>query len=151
MDTDYCMGISCCIRCEILDMEGLCTGKPWAPPAQDAEWKTLTTNRLFLLLVLWGGYICMRRSLIDQGDPFLIYIWCHQEPCLPVYTAAAQHLGIPYQPMVFDYAWGQYGELVKMPKYGVFSGEPTKARTRCSMISGSLRWRSLGIHMGRPW
>ena len=40
MDTKHWMGISCHIRCEILYVEGLhaVRVKPWAPPAQDAEW-----------------------------------------------------------------------------------------------------------------
>ena len=46
----------------------------------------------------------------------------------PVYTAAAQDLGIPYQLMVFNYAQGQYGSLGNMPKYWVFSREPTQSK-----------------------
>ena len=38
--------------------------------------------------------------------------------------------------------------LVNMPKYGVFSGEPTQGKNKSSMTSGLFRWRSLGRHIG---
>ena len=75
MDTEYWMGILCCIRCEILDAEGLCTAraKPWVPPTQDTEWKNPNDKQILPPLDPVGppphhiDYIYMMRSLKDQG------------------------------------------------------------------------------------
>ena len=41
-----------------------------------------------------------------------------------VYTAAEQDLGIPYQPIVVEYARSLYRGLINISKYVVCSGEP---------------------------
>ena len=61
------MGISCCVRSEILDTDGLCTvkAKPWAPPTQDVEWKNPNDKQTLPPVGPVGGYICMMRNLLD--------------------------------------------------------------------------------------
>ena len=67
----------------------------------------------------------MMRNLLDLGgltsNPHIVPL---SVPSYPVYTAATQDLGINYQPMVVEYAKGQYTGLANIPKYGIFSGEP---------------------------
>ena len=43
-----------------------------------------------------------------------------------MYTADKPDLGMQYWPMVADYARHQYGGLVNMPKYGIFSRETSE-------------------------
>ena len=52
MDTEYWIGISCHISCEILDAEGLhaVRAKPCVPPTQDAEWKNPNDKQILPLL-----------------------------------------------------------------------------------------------------
>ena len=45
-----------------------------------------------------------------------------------MYTAAEQDLGIPYLPIVREYARSLYGSLINISKYGIFSGEPPQGK-----------------------
>ena len=69
MDTEYWMGISCHIRCEILDMEHLGTVRQSCGLLQPRMLNGLTpmTNRLFLFLALWGGFICNEELARPRG------------------------------------------------------------------------------------
>ena len=69
MDTGHWMGLSCCIRCEILDAEGLhvTRPKPWAPPAKDAEWVNPHNKQTFPPLSHIGRLHLYDKELIWTG------------------------------------------------------------------------------------
>ena len=61
MDTKYWMEISCHIRCEVLDAEGLCAARTrlWIPPPQDAKWINSNDKWTLPPLSHVGSFICM--------------------------------------------------------------------------------------------
>ena len=118
MDTEYWMGISCYIKCEILDVESLHTVrvKPWVPPTQDVEWKSPNDKQTLPPLGPVGKLHLYDVELARPGGPTSHLCMVPLGAPYLVYTAAVKDLGIPYQLMSVDYAWGKYGGLIKMPK-----------------------------------
>ena len=132
MVTEHRMEISCHIRCEILDAEGLCIMrvKLWTPPAQDVEWVNPHNKQTLPLLGPIGRLHLYDEELTQPRG--LLYIPCCAIMGSPyaVYTAAVQDLEILYQPMVAKYAQAKYGGLVTMPKYGIFSRDPPQGKNK---------------------
>ena len=99
-----------------------------------------------------GGSICIMRNLLSPGrllpTPYTVP---SSVPSYPVYTASEQDLGMPYQPVVVEYARSQYGGLVNIPKYGILVENPLSVKMRSNTTNGFLRWRTPGKCMGRPW
>ena len=127
MDIEHWMGILCHIRCEILGAEGLqaARAKMWVPPAQDAELANPHNKQIFLPLGPVGRLHLYEEECARPGAPISNHhIATLSVLSYPVCTAATQELGIPYHPMVAEYAQGQYGGLINMPKYSIFSGVP---------------------------
>ena len=99
MDTEYWMGISCCIRCEIFDVEGLCNvrAKPWAPTTQDVEWINPSDKHSIPPFGALGRLHLYDEELARQEEPSSNSYMVQLATCYPVYTAPVQDLGILYQ------------------------------------------------------
>ena len=151
MDTEYWMGFHATLGMSswmqrVYALQGQSHGLH-----QTRMWngKTLVTNRLFLPLVLWGGYIYMIRSLKDQGGPFPTPAWCHWEPPTMYTLQLLRTWGFCINWWLLTMHGTSMGASWICPSMGSSSGNPHKVRMRSSMISGSLRWRNLGRHMGK--
>ena len=70
----------------------------------------------------------MIQNLFDQGACFPSPYYTMEHSPYHVYTEAMNDLGIPYQPMIAGYVWDQYGCLMNMAKYGIFSKEPLHSK-----------------------
>ena len=131
MEIEQWMGTSCHLCCQILDAEDLwdTRAKPLTLPVQDTESVNPSNKQDLPPKGPVGRFFMFNEELAKPGgttpNPHII---TSSVPSYSVYTSAEQDLGMHYRPVVTEYARNQYGGLMNIPKYGIFSEETPQGK-----------------------